>query len=431
MKKTVNETTIKNHLCVSCGICGAICPEACITFKRSRGQYIPQIDIQHCNNCGICSDICCKQTSPNTATQNLDNYIKGNFLFCYNAYALDEDIRKHSSSGGCITAIVKQMLNQGIYTCAFLVEDFNYNNYVSTKPFFKDDLLFNTSESRYIPISHQNMVKFILKNPQSRVIVVATGCVLQKLINVINKYNLQRNNYLFLGLFCAKTLNYNVFDYFKYFSKKSDLVELHFRTKEQIGWPGNIKLKYSNGNYTFIASKERIIIKEFFQLKHCLYCLDKLNRLSDIAFGDNYTKENADKAGSNSIIIRTELGNEIFNQVKNELELFKIDFEAIKKGQGIKNLKLNFVFANILYNEREINLYPELIQKKAINKKFIRDLNSKIKNINLGEEFPNKKIEIKTKIINKKILIILKRFKRKAIHILKSVKRELIGLGCR
>lgn len=401
MKSTVIEHTVQNHLCVSCGICAAVCPQQCIGFSRKNGQYLPKIDSAKCTDCGICAEICssysdeysghftiCKQTPA-------DDIFAGNHLTCYRASARDERIRYNSTSGGAITAIVNTLLSSGTYQCAFLVDDFNYSVFIGTKRYSRDNPLDHTSKSRYIPISHKAMVEYVLDHPNDMVIIVAVGCAIHTFLNVINKFNLNRDQYLLLGLFCDRTLSYNIFDYFNDFDKKRDLDNLYFRTKEQSGWPGNVKLEYTNKESVFLPASERMMVKSFFQLERCLYCIDKLNIFSDISFGDDYSTQEKDRKGNSSIICRTKLGEDVLDKTKEHLNLSMISIQDIKESQQLSKRSENLEFARALFLRHGINLYPGILDHDStLGNTAAKELQNRKNKISIGQSYPKSKKKI-------------------------------------
>ena len=83
-------------------------------------------------------------------------------------------------------------------------------------------------------------------------------------------------------------------------------------------------------------------VKEYFMPERCMYCLDKLNRFSDIAVGDNYIPENASSNGYSSVIIRTELGMHIWERYRLYFEDKPNNEEQLCASQHLELKKVNY-----------------------------------------------------------------------------------------
>ena len=333
MKKMSNitiEKTVDNNLCCSCGICKAVCPKFCIEYKKNMGQYVPIIDKEQCIKCGLCLELCpgihtnYKQIYKNLGQEYPKDIFVGNYIYCLNAFSRDEQIRKNGTSGGVITNIIQYLLKEKKYECAFLVDTFNYDKQVDVNKYDCIDDYKNISKSRYVSVSQANLIKHIIEYPTEKIIVVAVGCTVYGITKMIQKYKLNRNNYLILGLFCDNSLSYYIFDYF---NQNNQLKDLYFRNKEKSGWPGDVKLILKNGEEKYYPAKKRQEVKRYFQLERCCYCIDKLNQLADISIGDNYTSHNKDIKGTNSLIIRTQQGKQIVEEMREKIESYPISIE--------------------------------------------------------------------------------------------------------
>lgn len=244
--------------------------------------------------------------------------------------------------------MVLELLEQGEYTSAFLLEGYCYDDLLETKRFVKGDTLDGTPKSRYLTVSHEQSVRYMSEHPDEKVILVATGCAVRGIINTINYRHLNRNNYLIIGLFCDKTMHYGVVDYFSAhtMNKGRILKDLHFRTKEAGGWPGDVRLVYTDGSYQDLPNTERMKVKDYFMPECCLYCFDKLNLNCDIAVGDNYIKANADKKGVGSIIIRTEPGEYLWNTYcKDTFNWHSDSAVELVRSQVLGSKQKNYEFA--------------------------------------------------------------------------------------
>ena len=329
-------TVVKNNLCVSCGLCAGVCPKKCITSSFNSVSYLPTIDENSCINCGLCYKVCPGKSSDYTNTPS-------------------KNILAQSASGGVITTLIKNLLRDKIYDVAFLVDTYNHDKEIFTNLYTAESDFTNTPKSRYLTVNHSRAISYMIKNPGKKIIFVGTSCFIQGILNVIEQYELNRENYFLAGLFCDKTMNYNVWNYFKSFGAD----KLNFKTKECNGWSGEVGIE-RQGKKFFLPRKMRMQMKEFFCLERCLYCLDKLNQFADISFGDNYTQtplpENMNrKEGTSCVILRTKLGVEIFSKYRDDFLIANLPPNEIYNSQHVGERMKNFIFSE--YKSAEVG-YP-------------------------------------------------------------------------
>lgn len=369
--------TVERNLCISCGICAGICPQRCIELEKINNQYIPYINDNKCISCGICADICPvnQMAEYDESTNHIIDYLLGNYKDILYAKTKDKKLLSEATSGGFITQMVYSLLKKGHYKSAFVVEGYNYDSQLQVKKFSYEDNLCKTTKSRYLTVSYENMIRYILKHPTEKSIIVATGCCCQGIINVIRKRKLHRKNYLLIGLFCDKTMNYGIVDFFRQHpcGKGHKLKNLFFRTKAFGGWPGNLRLEYSDGTCKDLPNTERMKVKNYFMPERCLYCLDKLNKNSDISVGDNYIDKNKNVNGANSIIIRTDLGMEAWKMCKEKFEYKRDDLREFIESQHLSEKKRNYrnacikgLFVNRI--EKKDTAYKRAIRKIQIGR---------------------------------------------------------------
>ncbi|MBA7554809.1 hypothetical protein ES705_47444 [subsurface metagenome] len=211
------------------------------------------------------------------------------------------------------------------------------------------------AKSKYIPASVYNVIKTLEKGDNRRYIIVGTPCQIYGIKKFIKNLDISEENYLFLGLFCDKTLNFNIIRYFEDTHRKphEKLIKFEYRTKEKYGWPGNSKMYFDSGRAKIIDKGMRMQLKKYFQLNRCLFCVDKLNRLADISFGDCYVKGKGGFNGKSSVILRTKKGKEVFSK---HPYLFTIEKESIEKIRESQHLM-----------DKKDNLEQECLLKKAIS----------------------------------------------------------------
>ena len=338
-------SVVKNNLCVSCGLCAGVCPKKCISSLFDNGSYLPTIDENSCVNCGICHKIC-PGKSADYSTVTSENILFGNAIKCLAVQTKNQQILLQSTSGGVITTLIKNLLHDKIFDAAFLVDTYNHENETFTQLYSAESDFKNTPKSRYITVNQSHAVRYMLENPDKKLILVGTPCFIQGVLKIISHFKLNRENYFLAGLFCDKTMNYNVWAYFKKFLP---LDNLHFRDKTPNGYPGDVALE-SQGKKYFLPRKFRMQVKDFFCVERCLYCIDKLNQFADISFGDNYTETPLPaqinrKAGTSNVIIRTALGAKIFNHYLEKFFICEIPAEEIYKSQHVDARIKNFIFS--------------------------------------------------------------------------------------
>ncbi len=409
--KRVDAYTSSLGLCSSCGMCVGVCPCNAIELKKSEyGQFLPYISNEKCIQCGICHEMCPgKDYNPIELEKNNSKEWNGNLLIgtpveTYTGYAKDQKVREQGVSGGCVSAIIDYLLEAEIYDAAFCVDTYLYDDLVLAKKYEKGNDLSKTPLSRYVTVSHQNTVRYMLENKESKLVIVSVPCAVQGFMKVIQKYKLNRENYFFCGLVCDKTMTNQVHDYFNDISAHK-LKALYFRTKKNIGWPGNVALETEEGVRYFPAEK-RIRIKEYFQPRRCLYCLDKLNRYADIACGDDYSG-NCSSKGGNIIFVYSETGKEVIENAPLCLEKIKCE-EAIS-AMKIEVRKKNIDYIRCLQQETGL-VFCDLIEPKE-DEAARKEYNVRIEKIEIGKKYRQSPEKFE-KIINKKPSI-LKRIKRR------------------
>ena len=128
------EKVRKNNLCIQCGICNAVCPLKCISIKKIKNDYLPFIDKRKCVKCGICYQICSfSELKEYDFSKDIEDFILGNYLSIYKAQSKDNLILNNSTSGGVATTLIKTLLSNKEYDCAFVVDGYEYETQLKTK----------------------------------------------------------------------------------------------------------------------------------------------------------------------------------------------------------------------------------------------------------------------------------------------------------
>lgn len=352
MEKTVNETR-RADLCCGCGVCKGICPRGCISWERKNGLYVPRIDAAACVDCGLCAAVCPGLGHRYEPAATAEETVTGPVLAAYNAWSRDPELRHVSASGGVVSAMIRQLLAAGRYDGAFCLDSYDYRQQLKTRLYTAADVAAcwdrsNAPKSRYLPVSHENAVAYMKQHRDARLILVGTSCALRGLQAAMTRLNLDRENYLFIGLFCDKVFNYNVLSYWQdRYCGGNTLTALHFKNKESGGWPGDMKFFPEGRAPFYVPLNDRAKAKAYFMPERCLYCVDKLNACADISLGDNYTGIAESELGSNSVIVRTAIGEAAWTMARDQLECLQIDIADIRKAQVIQRRLDNLYFGDL------------------------------------------------------------------------------------
>jgi len=368
----MNVTKTRNlDLCVSCEICNAVCPVDAIHIEFDGGQFLPKVDQKTCIDCEKCVEVCPGLDITVFDDENFEDKITGSYIEGYSAYTKDREILKNSTSGGAITQLVIELLKEEEYDGAFVLPfDMFKGNQARLCLAETEEEVRKASKSKYLPASVYNVVKKLESEEKPKYIIVSTPCQLSGIKNFIDLKEIDDEKLLFLGLFCDKTLNFNFLNYIeeKHGTEREKLVKFDYKNKEKDGWPGHPKLYFDSSREEIIDRKERMRVKEFFQLERCLYCLDKLNRQADMSFGDCYItgKENP---GRSSVIIRTEKGKEVWEKYKHSFTWDESSVESIKKSQKISQKRENLEFAKAFKKTKKSSELKKRIKKIELGKK--------------------------------------------------------------
>ncbi|MEW5825451.1 MAG: Coenzyme F420 hydrogenase/dehydrogenase, beta subunit C-terminal domain [Candidatus Bipolaricaulota bacterium] len=320
-------------LCMGCGTCVAACPQEAIRMVHhtGRGLLMPQVDQRLCTACGRCVSVCPgHEVDLATLTRHFINGGSthtnlGTYEACYTAYATDGIIRRHSASGGVVSALVCHLLDSGVIHGALTVQ-MSSTDPLRTEPLFARSHtdMFRAAGSKYCPTSTCEGLQWLREGPAyERYAFVGLPCQIQGLrkLMLVEKA-LQQRIVLCIGLFCA---NNNTSLGTEYFLRSrgvnpSQVADIRYRDG---GWPGKIAVALRNGQRVSFprATTERhwarkaLFASAFhydFQIPRCLVCPDQTAELADIAAGDPWLREikATEKEGLSFVIVRSSAGRE-------------------------------------------------------------------------------------------------------------------------
>ena len=376
-----NINTLKlNKECTGCTCCKNICPVNAISFdKNAEGFMEPYIDDEKCILCGKCLKKCPQK-------KIINNNLKKQA--CYVAQIKDKDKLLVSASGGVFYALAKKFLDQnGIvygaaYTKNIAIEHIRINNIHEVH---------KLQGSKYVQSHLNNIFKKVeedLKNGL-KVLFSGTPCQIAGLHEFLSK---PYKNLFTIDLICHGVPSQAIFKkYLSYLERKykGKIVSYDFRNKEKKGWDTNYKIEFESGKKIFGSGKLDIYYQAFLTGKiyreccyQCKYA--NMNRVSDITIGDFWGIENVLPEfntinGVSGILINSEKGKKIFDEIGNSLEFYEVDPNELKKYNGNLNTPTNRPdIRNIIYTDLKDKEFKNTVIFSAYNKSIKNIISYKI-----------------------------------------------------
>lgn len=326
-----SEYTIKklpnDFNCTGCMTCSVVCPQKCIAVGENKIEFIaPIVDYTKCIECNICRDKC-----------PINNYKIEN----YNAkfYAVmnkDKNIRRKSTSGGIFYALAKNILNEkGVVFGAALTDNhqlkhISINNLSDMSKIMK---------SKYIQSDLGNTFaecKELLEK-QVKVLFCATPCQIAGLKSYLVK---DYANLVCVDFVCHGVPSQKEFDkHVKYLENKygKKVKSFDFRDKSNSWMEYKVKVTFEDDTSIKMTKAEDEYVHNFLaniNLRDCCYnCqFNNFRNYSDITIGDLWgakekIPEMFDDKGTSLVILNTNVGENIFKDVNNEIEVKPITRE--------------------------------------------------------------------------------------------------------
>ena len=356
MKKDNISKTVKDGLCMGCGVCEDICPKHCIIIQKGR-LNVPKVDEETCINCGLCRKVCAGKGIQIEAiakdifgdTPNY-NEMLGHYVGLYKGYSQEYENRFHCASGGCVSQFLIWLLEKGKIDGA-VVTGYRADNPMVPRVYIarnREEVLAGKS-SKYCVVTMNGIARLIHDNP-GRYVVVGLPChihAFRKYCSVDKKVGERIVG--FFPIFCSSNKNMDSQAYMRWRYKIDDsrLSEFAYRDEGCLG-----SVQFRDKDRTLIAKPIEFLdfyrgVRAFFSIPRCSVCSDFYGELGDIGFGDlnNHGKDD-DPIGVNSMITRSDYWDQLLRQCAKEGSLWieEIDKDKMieansyclkKKGNGL------------------------------------------------------------------------------------------------
>lgn len=363
--------TTKHDLCVGCGVCQDACPQRAITVINKDGLFRPEINDGKCVNskgCHRCYDVCpgigieinaVAEKEFCDAEIRSDIYI-GRYLNHYVGYSTDHELRYHCASGGLTSQFIIYLLDKGLITGA-VVTRFDNDNPLMVQTFVarnKEEIL-SAKSSKYAPVTMAGIAEQI-KSMNGKFVVVGLPCHIHG-FRKLEKKDVKFKNKIFayFGLYCSCGRKFHLTEYTlkAYNVSRKSLKSFAYRDN---GCMGNLNIDFTNDDYSASEisniqvpyEKYYLILRSFFNIHRCLFCIDHFAELADISFGDiHYGKYLNDKVGISSVVTRRTDLDKLVHEAMTEgvVSLEYVDKEDLLNSQKYSRVKkhLNPVYMRI------------------------------------------------------------------------------------
>lgn len=311
--------------CCGCGVCAYKCPQSCISMTLDKEGFLyPNVNSSLCIDCGQCDNVC---TFRNNETSFA---LEPMTIAANNKNAL---VRMNSSSGGVFSLLAELFVEGGglVYGVSFI------SNCLEGHFERIDNLndLYLLRGSKYFQVN-PNTVYYSIKNDlnnNKNVLFSGTACQINALYGFLGK---SYDNLYCVDVICHGTPSVELWKKYmsSIFKNQMDDINVNFRSKK-FGWENyGLQINY-NGKERFITKTEssymQFFLRDICLRPSCYNCKAKTRVLSDLSLGDlwgidDICPELNDHKGTSLVLIRSEKGNRLFTNIKNNLTFKHIQY---------------------------------------------------------------------------------------------------------
>lgn len=361
--------------CNGCGICALICPKKCIHMEKdNEGFYYPIIDYEKCIHCNRCKNICSND-------KTVENYKRQAYIAINN-----NDIeRQKSASGGMFIILARYVIEKkGV---VFGVRYDKNLNVIHDEAISIEECE-NFMGSKYVRSDCIDIYERVKKylNQNRWVLFTGTPCQNYALKVYLNK---NYDKLITCEIICHGNPSPKVFE--KYIEEKEKIknkkiIDIKFRSKEN-GWNNSTPIvEYENQTKEEDSTLYKAFMAELISRPSCYHCkfIDK-NRISDFTIGDMWGIETInpnmnDGKGVSLIVISSDKGKKILDEVKNKMKLQEIDIGVAFSFNHHKNVKEN-KNRNKFFKKLDTTKSIISLMQKYSKQTLLSKVKNKIKNI--------------------------------------------------
>lgn len=337
----INEENKKN--CCGCTACKNICPVGAIEMKQDKEGFLyPSVNLKKCINCKLCEKSCPVSNKQRVIEEKNEAYI---------IRTKNKEVLETSTSGGFFTPLAEKILKKnGVVIGVGFNEDFRVEHKIVANNNIND--LKNLRGSKYVQSYmgdiYQKTKQLLDENVE--VLFSGTPCQIYGLMNFLKK---DYKNLITIDLICHGVPSPKLWKkYIEYqqVKNKSTIKEISFRNKTYGYHSGTMKIVFNNNKEYYGSARVDYMLKSFFSeissRPSCYNCKFKdRTHLSDFTIFDCWhmkeltnNKINDDDMGFTNLLINSQKGQEVFEKIKDNYEIYKIDKDKAIEFDGIMAL---------------------------------------------------------------------------------------------
>ncbi len=355
--------------CVGCMACIELCPKNAIKIVDDLSSYNAVIDEEQCVNCNLCRNVC--QNNTNIKVTHPIDWKQG--------WALDNSIRKSSSSGGAAQAIELAFVKAGgiVCSCTFLSGKFGFS-FAETESEIRA-----FCGSKYVKSTPYGVYKEIKRKIQMGDKVLFVGLPCQ--VAAVKKYvgEMYTKDLYTVDLICHGSPSPEILRKFleQHGIDINEIQNIQFRTSTRFQLKENERYIGTKG---VLDRYSMAFLNAICYTENCYRCqFAKLERISDITLGDSWgskLSKDEQKKGISLVLCQTEKGIKLVESA--EMKLLDVDLQnAVEHNHQLKApsqvpTSRNVFFERLKSGERMDSivsqLYPKQCAKQLVKKILIK-----------------------------------------------------------
>jgi len=304
--------------CCGCGACAQICPKCCISMRAdSEGFLYPYVDTENCIECGLCRQVCpVLRQSERKKTPEI-----------YAAYALNEEIREDSSSGGIFSLLANFVLEaHGVVFGAAFDDDFSVHHIKVESTADMHKLRGSKYLQSCIDNTYAEARSFL--EAGRMVLFSGVGCQIAGLKAYLKK---DYTNLYTVDVLCHGVPSPKLWQHYLREQKNNygaEIVQISFR-KKNTGWKtySEEQIFQSGEKYSRMHSEDSFIqcfLRDVCLRPSCYSCKFREGQSgADLTLGDawgiqNWMPELDDDRGTSIVLVNSEKGRQMWLQIAGQ-----------------------------------------------------------------------------------------------------------------